>query len=334
MRLRTIGLISTLVLGLLAGPLLAEAQLAGKVYRIGFLTTGSPNRTFKLWMAAFRQGLKKLGYVEGKNVIIEERYAKGRKERLSALASELIRLKVDVFVVHASAPAWAVERAAKKAGRTIPIVFAVSGAPVEEGLVASLARPGGNITGLSDSHFDVGPKRLELLKEIAPSASRIAVLWNPNARANLFKLKALQAVAPALGLTLVPLKFGSREDLDLAFAAMSKERLDALYVMGHALLSSHIRRIFEFTLKNRLPAIYPSGRSVEVGGLISYGVKHIDMYRRAATFVDKILRGARPADIPVEQPTKFYLTINLKTAKAIGVTIPPEVLYRADKVIK
>ncbi len=313
----------------------AQAQQAGKVYRIGFLTMGSPNRTFKLRMAAFRQGLIKLGYVEGNNVVIEERYAKGRKERLPALASELIRLKVDVFVVHSSAPAWAVERAAKKAGRTIPIVFAVSGAPVEEGLVASLARPGGNITGLSDSHFDVGPKRLELLKEIAPSASRIAVLWNPNARANLFKLKALQAVAPALGLTLVPLKFGSREDLDLAFAAMSKERLDALYVMGHALLHSNSRRISEFLLKNRLPAIYPSGRTgPEVGGLISYGVKHIDMYRRAATFVDKILRGARPADIPVEQPTKFYLDINLKTAKAIGVTIPPSILYRADKVIK
>ncbi|MCH7571224.1 MAG: ABC transporter substrate-binding protein [Deltaproteobacteria bacterium] len=218
----------------------AQAQQAGKVYRIGFLTTGSPNRTFKLWMAAFRQGLKKLGYVEGKNVVIEERYAKGRKERLSALASELIRLKVDVFVVHSSAPAWAVERAAKKAGRTIPIVFAVSGAPVEEGLVASLARPGGNITGLSDSHFDVGPKRLELLKEIAPSVSRIAVMWNPNVRSNQIKLRALQAVPPALGLTLVPLKFGSREDLDLG--EIFEPGAEQFEVLGDVVDDQHDRR--------------------------------------------------------------------------------------------
>jgi putative ABC transport system substrate-binding protein len=334
MRLSTIGLISTLALGLLVGPLLTEAQQAGKVYRVGFLTTGSPVRTFKLRMAAFRQGLKKLGYVEGKNVVIEERYAKGRKEQLPALALELVRLKVDVFVVHGGRPAQAVERAAKKTGRTIPIVFAVSAAPVREGLVASLARPGGNITGLSDFHSDLGPKRLEFLKEIAPSASRIAVLWNPNVRTNLFKLKALQAVAPALGLTLVPLKFGSREDLDRAFAAMEKERPDALNALGHTLLATHRRRIAEFTLKNRLPAISGSERSAMAGFLITYGVNFQDMYRRAATYVDKILKGAKPADIPVEQPTRFYLTINLKTAKQIGVTIPPEMLFRADKVIK
>jgi len=334
MRLRTIGLISTLALGLLAGPLPTKAQQAGEVYRVGFLTTGSPVRSFKLRMAAFRQGLKKLGYVEGKNVVIEERYAKGRKERLPVLASELFRLKVDVFVVHSSAPAWAVERAAKKAGRTIPIVFAVSGAPVEEGLVASLARPGGNITGLSDSHSDLGPKRLEFLKEIAPSASRIAVLWNPNARSNHIKLKALQVVAPALGLTLVPLKFGSREDLDLAFAAIRKERPDALNVLGHALVPTHRRRIAEFALKNRLPAISSNERSAMAGLLITYGVNFLDMYYRAATFVDKILKGAKPADIPVEQPTRFYLTINLKTAKQLGITIPPEILYQATKVIK
>ena len=334
MKLRTIGLISTLALGLLAAPLPAEAQQAGKVYRVGFLTTGSPNRTFKLRMAAFRQGLIKLGYVEGENVVIEERYAKGRKERLPALASELIRLKVDVFVVHSSAPAWAVERAAKRAGRTIPIVFAVSGAPVEEGLVASLARPGGNITGLSDSHSDLGPKRLEFLKEIVPWASRIAVLWNPNARSNHIKLKALQAVAPALGLTLVPLKFGSREDLDRAFAVMSKERPDALNVLGHALLATHRKRVAEFALKYRLPAISTNERSAMAGLLITYGVNFHNLYRRAAAYVDKIFKGAKPADLPVEQPRKFYLTINLKTAKAIGVTVPPGLLFRADKVIK
>ncbi len=312
----------------------AQAQQAGKVYRIGFLTMGSPNRTFKLRMAAFRQGLIKLGYVEGKTIVIEERYAKGRKERLTALASELVRLKVDVFVVHGGRPARAVERAEKKSGRTIPIVFAVSAAPVREGLVASLARPGGNITGLSDFHSDLGPKRLEFLKEITPSISRIAVLWNPNVRTNQFKLKALQAVAPALGLTLVPLKFGNREDLDRAFASMEKERPDALNALGHALLATHRRRIAKFTLNNRLPAISGIERSAMAGFLITYGVNFHNLYRRAATYVDKILKGAKPADIPVEQPSKFYLTINLKTAKAIGVTVPPGLLFRADKVIK
>ena len=326
--------IHVLAIVILASVHVAEAQQAGKVYRIGFLTMGSPNRTFKLRMAAFRQGVIKLGYVEGKNVVIEERYAKGRKERLPALVSELFRLNVDVFVVHGGRPARAVERAAKKSGRTIPIVFAVSAAPVREGLVASLARPGGNITGLSDFHSDLGPKRLEFLKEIVPSASRIAVLWNPKVRTNLFKLKALQAVAPALGLTLVPLKFGSREDLDRAFAAMEKKRPDALNALGHSLLATHRRRIAEFTLKNRLPAISGSERSAMAGFLITYGVNFQDMYRRAATYVDKILKGAKPADLPVEQPSKFYLTINLKTAKAIGVTVPPGLLFRADKVIK
>ncbi len=180
----------------------------------------------------------------------------------------------------------------------------------------------------------MGPKRLELLKEIVPSASRIAVLWNPNARSNLVKLKALQAVAPALGLTLVPLKFGSREDLDRAFAAMEKERPDALNALGHALLATHRRRIAEFTLKNRLPAISGSERSAMAGFLITYGVNFQDIYRRAATYVDKILKGAKPAGIPVEQPTRFYLTINLKTAKQIGVTIPPEILLQATRVIK
>jgi putative ABC transport system substrate-binding protein len=323
-----------LALAVLVAASPVHAQQKEKVWRIGFLTTGSPVRTFKIRMAAFREGLKKLGYVEGKNVIIEERYAKGRKKRLLALASELIRLKVDIFVTHSSAPAWAVERALKKAGRTIPIVFAVSGAPVEEGLVASLARPGGNITGLSDSHSDLGPKRLEFLKEIVPSARRIAVLWNPNARSNLVKLKALQALAPGLDLTIVPLKFGNREDLDLAFASMRMERPDALNVLGHALLPGNRRRIADFALKNRLPAISGGERSAMAGLLITYGTSLPDMYRRSATYVDKIFKGAKPADLPVEQPTKFYLTINLKTAKALGITIPPEVLFQATKVIR
>ena len=311
-----------------------QAQKAGKVYRIGFLTTGSPNRTFKLRMAAFRRGLIKLGYVEGKNVVIEERYAKGRKERLPALASELIRLKVDVFVVHSSAPAWAVERAAKKAGRTIPIVFAVSGAPVEEGLVASLARPGGDITGLSDSHSDLVPKRLELFKKVVPSASRVAVLFSPARRLGASQFKALQAVAPSMGVTLLPVAFSKPDDLDGAFAVIQRERPDALNVLGYSLAGSYRRQIIEFLLKNRLPSVHANHSWVVAGGLMSYGTNLLDLYRRSATYVDKILKGAKPAALPVEQPTRFYLTLNLKTAKVLGIKFPPEVLFRADKVIK
>jgi len=333
MKLRTIGLISTLVLGLLAGPLPTEAQQAGKVYRIGFLTTGSPNRTFKLRMAAFRQGLIKLGYVEGKNVVIEERYAKGRREKLPKLAAELVRLNFDVIVTHGSSVGIVVDQAAKAVGRTIPIVFAVSADPIGDGAVASLARPGGNITGLSDSHSDLVPKRLELLKEVVPSASRVAVLWDPGTPHTARQLKALKAVAPTLGVTLLPVRF-AEPDVGDAFAEIRREGPDALNVFGWSLIATYRRQIAEFALKNRLPAISTAERSARVGFLMSYGVNFQDMYRRAATFVDKILKGAKPAELPVEQPTRFYLTLNLKTAKVLGIKFPPEVLFRADKVIK
>jgi putative ABC transport system substrate-binding protein len=285
-------------------------------------------------MAVFREGLKKLAYVEGKNFVIEERYAKGKKKRLPALASELIRLKVDVFVVHASSPAWAVERAAKKAGRTIPIVFAVSGAPVEEGLVASLARPGGNITGLSDSQFDLGSKRVELLKEVAPSATRIAVIWRSKAVTHQAQWELLQAAAPKMGVTLLSLGVSSSGDIDRAIARMRKERPGGLIVFGSASLSKYLKRIFGFAIKNRMPATYTIESGVALGALMSYGADHHQLYRRAASYVDKILKGAKPADLPIEQPRKFDLVINLKTAKALGITIPPEVLFRATKVIK
>jgi len=334
MKLRTIGLISSLVLGLLAGPLPAEAQQPGKVYRIGFLTPGSPVRGFKRWLAAFRQGLKKLGYVEGKNILIQERYASGRREKLPELAAELVRLKPDVIVTHGGSTARVADQAAKEAGRAIPIVFAVSADPIGDGAVASLARPGGNITGLSDSHSDLLAKRLEFLKEVVPSVSRIAVLWNPAAPVIVRQLKALQAEAPALGVTLIPVEFKGGDDLDSAFAAIRKERPDALNVLGYAQVGTYRRQIATFALKNRLPAISTVGRFAEVGLLMTYGTNLVDLYRRAATYVDKILKGAKPADIPVEQPTRFYLTLNLKTAKVLGIKFPPEVLFRADKVIK
>ncbi len=329
MRLRTIGLISTLALGLLAAPLPVEAQQAGKVYRIGFLTPGSVE-PFKYLLAAFKQGLQELGYLEGKNVVIEERYAAGRRERLPELAAELIRLKVDVLVVHGGSTAGVVQRLNKM----IPIVMALAADPVGDGVVASFARPGGNVTGLTDFHSDLVPKRLELLKEVVPSASRVAVLWTSAGPAQARQLKGLQAVAPAFGMTLFPVEFTKPEDIDRAFAAIRKERPDALNVLGYPLIGTYRRQIAEFALKSRLPTISTFERFVEAGGLMTYGANFLDLYRRAATYVDKILKGAKPADLPVELPIKFDLIINLKTAKAIGLTIPPEVLYRATKVIK
>jgi len=311
----------------------AEAQQAGKIHRIGFLTTGSQVKIFELRLAGFRQGLKKLGYVEGKNIVIEERYAKGRSDRLPKLAAELIQLKSQVIVVHSGWVALLADRAVKEAGKKIPVVFALSGDPIGEGAVASLARPGGNITGLSNFHSDLVPKRLELLKEVVPSASRIAVLWDPGALHTARQLKALQAVAPALGVTLLPVRF-SEPNVGDAFAEIRREGPDALNVFGWPLIGTYRRQIAEFALKNRLPAISTSERSAMAGLLMTYGTNSVDLYRRAATYVDRILKGARPADLPVEQPTRFYLTINLKTAKQLGITIPPEVLYQATKVIK
>ncbi len=311
----------------------AEAQQAGKIYRIGFLTSGSAP-PFKSRLAAFRQGLQELGYLEGKNLLIEERYAAGRRERLPALAKELVRLKVDVIVTHGGRIALVGDRAAKELGSTIPIVFAVDLDPVGSGVVASLARPGGNITGLSSMYSELNAKRLGLLKEVLPSASRIAVFWHPRWSHTARQLKALQVLAPALGVTLLPLKFKELGDFDRASDAIRKESPDALMPLGYSLISTYRRQIAEFAIKSRLPTMGPRKRMADAGLLMAYGPELPDLYRRAATYVDKILKGAKPAEMPVEQPTRFYLTVNLKTAKALGITFPRSILLRADKVIE
>ncbi len=320
-------------LAILASTIPAEAQQAGKVYRIGFLTNGSAE-FFKPRLAALREGLRDLGYVEGRNIVIEARYAEGRRERLPEMAAELVGLDVDIIVTHGGRVAQRADRAARVVGRTIPLVFAVDADPIGNGTVASLARPGGNITGLSDSHSELVAKRLELLKEVVPSATRVAVFWHPDAGHTRSQLKALQDVAPDLGVTLLPLKVRPPDDARRAFAAIRRERPDALNVLGYSGLGTYKRQIVAFTLENRLATIFTSERWPLAGGLMSYGVNFLDMYRRAATYVDKILKGANPADIPVEQPTRFYLTVNLKTAKAIGVMFPQSILLRADRVIE
>ena len=305
----------------------AEAQQPAKVYRIGYLSSTS-SESQKSRRAAFQQGLRDLGYVEGKNTIIEYRYAEQKYERLPELMGELVRLNVDVLVA-AGAPA---AHAAKSATKTIPIVMQ-SGDPVGTGLVASLARPGGNITGLSDFTVDVVTKRLELLKDVVPCVSRVAILWNPTNPTNPLTLEEAQIVAPALGVTLLPLEVKEADDIDRAFTVIRKERPGALIVFG-GVLTTQTRRIVELAVKSRLPAIHSVSEAVDVGGLMSYGTNFEDLFRRVATYVDKILKGAKPADLPVEQPTKFELIVNLKTAKQIGVTISQSVLARADRVIK
>jgi putative tryptophan/tyrosine transport system substrate-binding protein len=307
-----------------------QAQQPKKVPRIGVLGSLSGSSSSDLIRTeAFRQGLRELGYVDGENIVIEYRYADGKFERLPGLAADLVRLKVDILVAR-GAPA---AHAAKNATSTIPIVMGNAADPVGTGLVASLARPGGNITGLSDFNAGVITKRLELLKEVVPTVSRVAVLLNPANPTNPPQLKEVQAVAPALGVTLLSLQVKGADDIERAFTAMKKERTGAVLVIGGA-AGNHVPRLAELMVKNRLPAIWSSNEAVETGGLMSYGTNFADLYRRAATYVDKILKGAKPADLPVEQPMKFELVINLKTAKQIGLTIPPNVLVRADRVIK
>ena len=303
------------------------------MHRIGFLTSGSPNKAFKDRMAAFRLGLRELGYIEGKNIVIEERYGKGRHEKLAELAGKLVRLKADVIVTHGGRWAQLADRIAKKAGKTIPMVFTVDPDPVGKGIVDSLARPGGNITGVSNAHRVLAAKRLELIKEAVPTASRIAVLMH--SRHAAFQLKDLQAVAPRLGVTLIPITFGTPDDLERDFTAIRKERPDALNVLGGAFFGGAFRKeITMFALENRLPVIHTNARSAKAGMLMTYGVNFPDLYRRTASFVDRILRGAKPAEMPVEQASRFYLAVNLKTAKALGITVPPSILLRADIVIE
>ncbi len=323
--------IISFVLGalLLALSVPIEAQQPKKVPRIGFLSSLSP-AVVSDRMEAFRQGLRELGYVEGKNIVIEWRYAEGKTERLPDIAAELVRLNVDVIVTGGPA----VNRSAKEATGTIPIVMAFDNDPVGNGFAASLARPGGNITGLSTHYPEISGKQLELLKEIVPRLSRVAVLGNSTVPGNAQALRETELAAGVFGVKLQYLDIQNPKEIETAFRAASKGRADAVLVLGSQVVTSHPKQFVELAAKSRLPAIYWSPEFVEAGGLITYSVIIIDLFRRTAIYVDKILKGAKPADLPVEQPTKFELVINLKAAKQIGLTIPPNVLVRADKVIK
>ena len=311
------------------GGVVAGAQQSTKIPLIGRLGASSPSAS-SARNEAFRQGLRALGYVAGKNIVIEWRYAEGKLERLPALAAELVGLKVDVIVTGGPEPT----RAAKEATSTIPIVMAQDTDPVGNGFVASLARPGGNITGLSTLSPEISGKQLELLKEIVPRLSRVAVLWASTNPGNTQMLREVELAAGAFGVKLQFLDILGPKDIETAFRAASKGRADAVLVLASGVAASHRTEIAEFAIKSRLPAIYPRREYVEDGGLTSYGASFTDMDRRAATYVDKILKGRTPADLPVEQPMKFEFIINLKAAKAIGLTIPPNVLVRADSVIR
>ena len=307
----------------------AQAQQPKKVPRIGYLPSGPISERVHLW-DAFRQGMRELGYVEGQNITLVFPSAEVTPERLPHLAAELVSLKVDVIVA-AGTPAV---QAAKEATKTIPIVTPITTEPLETGLVASLARPGGNITGLSYMSSDLSGKRLELLREVVPGVSRIAVLSNPSSATVPPMMRKTEVAARALGVQLQRLEVHGPDDFERVFQAATKERAGALLTLDDAFAFTQRTRIVKLATKNRLPAIYGFREFVEVGGLMSYAANLSDMYRRAATYVDKILKGTKPADLPVEQPMKFELVINLKTAEQIGLTIPPNVLVRADKVIK
>jgi putative tryptophan/tyrosine transport system substrate-binding protein len=319
--------------GLLATPLSAEAQQATKVARIGIL--GPVVEPTKRFDVAFRQGLRDLGYVEGSNLVIEYRSAEGKVERLPALAAELIALNVDVIVA-VTTPATL---AAKQATRTIPIVFVGAADPVGSGLVATLARPGGNVTGLTNLSAELGGKRLELATQVVPGVSRVAVLYQPGAfveRTEKDMLKATDVAARALGVRLQVVEARGPADFDRAFSDMTRARAGALTVLTSPIFNTPVERgrLVDLAAKTRLPTVYPWREGVDAGGLMSYGPSNAELWRRAATYVDKILKGAKPGDLPVEQPTKFELVINLKTAKALGLTIPPSLLSRADEVIQ
>jgi putative ABC transport system substrate-binding protein len=317
--------------GLLAAPLAAEAQQAAKIARIGYLT---PNlAAFPHLQEAFRQGLRDLGYVEGGNVVIEYRDAEGKFERLPTLAAELVALKVDVIV----APGTPQALAAKQTTRTLPIVFAAVADPVASGVVTSLAQPGGNVTGTSLLAPELVGKRLEQLKQAVPGVDRVAVLWQPGGlgeRTNKNMLQGTEVAARALGMRLQFVEARGPENFDRAFSDMTRARAGALTVLPSNMFITERRRLVDLAAKNRLPAVYGLREFVDAGGLMAYGANPADSFRRAATYVDKILKGAKPGDLPVEQPTKFELVINLKTAKALGLTIPPSLLGRADEIIQ
>jgi ABC-type uncharacterized transport system substrate-binding protein len=317
---------------ILARAPLAEAQQAKKVPRIGYLS--SPDAASESTRAdAIRLALRELGYIEGQNIAIEYRYGEGKTNKYAALAAELVRLKVDVIV---AAGSEIMTRAAKNTTKTIPIVMVGGGAdPVEAGIVESLARPGGNVTGITNLSRELGGKRLELLKEAVPKLARVAVFYEPAVPGSVLDVKeVLPAAARALRVTLQPWEVRAAEDFERFFVSMGKQRPGGLYVPFGALMRDNRKRIAGLALKSRLPSVYSNREAVEAGGLMYYGADLADSYRRVAYYVDRILKGAKPADLPVEQPTKFEFVINLKTAKQIGLTIPPEVLARATRIIR
>jgi putative tryptophan/tyrosine transport system substrate-binding protein len=325
-----VGCLVTLTLSMLVAPLTAEAQQATKVHRIGRLHPGSPTEPDPN-LEAFRQGLRDLGYVEGQNLVIEYRYAEGRDDLLAALAAELVQLKLDVIVTVAAAATHAVQHVT----RTSPIVMAGGSDPVGDGLVASLARPGGNTTGTSNLTVELPGKRLEILKEAVPQSARIAVLANPATVGYESAMHNLAVAARALGLHLHVVELRRADELDAAFAAMTRAGADALLVVGEPLLLDSLRgQTVDLAAQHRLPAMYSWKELVVAGGLMSYGPSLPAMHRRLAVYVDKILKGAKPADLPVEQPTKFELVVNLKTAQALGITFPPTLLIQADEVVQ
>jgi ABC-type uncharacterized transport system substrate-binding protein len=320
--------LGSLTLGLFAAPFASDAQPPAKVARIGVLA---------LWVAsatplaeAFRQGLREHGYVEGRNVTFEYRSVQGRVDRLPSLAAELVRLKVDVIVTESNVAALA----AKHATQTIPVVMAIAGDPVTAGVVGSLARPGGNVTGLTLMNRELSGKRLQLLKEVAPKIAVVAVIWNPTDPPAADALRETEAAAQSWGLQIHAIEARSPADLDAAFKAVADARPDAFFTLPGGMFQDNKTRIFDFARKNRLPGVFSNREYAEAGGLMSYGPSFAALFRRAAGYVDKILKGAKPADLPIEQPTTYELVINLKTAKALGLTIPPSLLQRADQVIE
>ena len=329
MRCTRVGLLIILTLALLAAPRAGEAQQPAKVPWIGYLESGvaAPGTPF---LEAFRKGLRDLGWVEGQNIVIEVRSAEGKYERLPELAAELVRLKVDV--IFASSTPAAV--AAKQATTTIPIVIGRVADPVGSGLVATLARPGGNITGWTHQGLELRVKYLDLLKEAVPGATRIGILWNPANPIHGPSLKSIEATAQALKVELHPVGVQEPKEIENAFSELARQRVEALTVFQDGMFLAQAQLIIALAARSRIPAMYGTTELAKAGGLMGYGVNLPDMYRRGAYFVDRILKGAKPANLPVEQPTKFELVINLKTAKALGITIPPSVLFRADEVIQ
>jgi putative ABC transport system substrate-binding protein len=316
------------LLAILAAPLAAEAQQPGKVYRIGYLSLGSPSGGVS---RPFRDTLRKLGYVEGQNLLIEARFADAKADQLPGLAADLVQRKVDLIVTIGTPPV----KAAKEATATIPIVMAGSADPVEHGFVATLAQPGGNVTGLTHSPGpEISGKGIELLKEAVPTVSRVAVLWDSSIIHEGLSLENQKVVARKLGMTLLPFDAKTLDELNMALASIPRERANGLFVFPNFINGKHAQLILDFVATNRLPTMFQETWWLERGGLMSYYTNWDRLRERAALLVDKILKGAKPADLPVEQPTKFELVVNLKTAKALGLTIPPEVLARADEIIQ